>query len=283
MAALPDLTSVAASAPLSKTGAVLPKGVIGPMMTRVSSYLDHDGPIAFAHRGGAGEWPENTMPAFANAVALGYRYVETDVHATSDGVLVAFHDDRLDRVTDREGMIHELTWSEVSRAKVAGSEPVPLLEDLLTTWPDLRINIDAKHDSAVEPLADVIRRTGALGRICVGSFSGGRLRRIRRLLGPDLCSAACPSEVVRLQVAKYGIPVGSGAASCAQVPLSAGRIDIVDRRFVEAAHRLGVPVHVWTIDDRAEMERLLDLGVDGLMTDVPHVLKEVLEDRGQWS
>ena len=94
-------------------------------------FLDHPGPLAFAHRGGAGEWPENTMPAFEHAVGLGYRYVETDVHATADGVLVAFHDDALDRVTDRTGKIADLPWSYVAEARVDGREPIPRLDDLL--------------------------------------------------------------------------------------------------------------------------------------------------------
>ncbi len=129
------------------------------------AFLDHPGPIPFAHRGGAGDWPENTMPAFAGAVAAGYRYVETDVHVTADGVLVAFHDESLDRVTDRTGLIRELPWSDVAAARVDGREPIPLLEDLLGTFPQVRVNIDPKHDSAVEALAETITRTGAIDRV----------------------------------------------------------------------------------------------------------------------
>ncbi|MEA2704712.1 MAG: glycerophosphoryl diester phosphodiesterase, partial [Actinomycetota bacterium] len=114
-------------------------------MTRWA-FLDHDGPIPFAHRGGASDCPENTMRAFENAVNLGYRYVETDVHTTADGVLVAFHDDHLDRVTDQRGRICDLKWSEVGTARVAG-EGIPLLEDILGAWPDVRVNIDPKHDA----------------------------------------------------------------------------------------------------------------------------------------
>ena len=116
-------------------------------------FLEHDGPIAFAHRGGAGDWPENSLEAFSRAVELGFRYVETDAHVTSDGVIIAFHDDNLDRVTDRVGLISDLTWAEVSGARIDGIAPIPLLEDLLSTWPNLRVNIDAKHDEVVEPLA----------------------------------------------------------------------------------------------------------------------------------
>ena len=244
-------------------------------------FLDQPGPLAFAHRGGAGEWPENTMPAFENAVSLGYRYVETDVHATADGVLVAFHDDSLDRVTDRSGKIADLPWSTVAEARVDGREPIPRLDDLLGAWPDLRVNLDAKADRAVQPLAEVVRRTGSLERVCVGSFSGARLTEMRRLL-PGVCTSSGPLAIGRLWLAGFGVPLGRPAAACAQVPVRKGPVPVTTRRFVEAAHRRALQVHVWTIDDPAEMTRLLDLGVDGLMTDLPAVLKEVLVRRGEW-
>jgi glycerophosphoryl diester phosphodiesterase len=247
-------------------------------------YLDWPGPLAFAHRGGASEVPENTMPAFAHAVELGYRYVETDVHVTADGVLIAFHDDRLERVTDGTGVIAELPWSVVRQAKVDGREPIPLLEDLLGTWPDLRVNIDPKHDGAADPLADALVRTGAVDRVCVGAFSDRRIARVAARAGPGLCTSLGPRGVARLVAASQGLPGGAGlTAACAQVPASQGPVPLVTRRFVQAAHRCGIQVHVWTIDERSEMERLLDLGVDGIMTDRPVVLKELLEFRGQWA
>jgi len=248
----------------------------------VFAFLDHPGPIPFAHQGGAGDWPENTMPAFEHAVSLGYRYLETDVHVTADGVLIAFHDNVLDRATDRTGVVAELPWDEVERARVGGTEPIVLLADLLGAWPDVRVNIDPKHDAAVEPLAEVIREAGATERVCVGAFSDRRLRRIRRLLGPTLCTSLGPGGVARLRSASFGAPVGRFAAGCAQVPATVRGRALVDARFVKAAHDRGLPVHVWTVDDPAEMERLLDLGVDGIMTDLPAVLKEVLQARDQW-
>jgi len=251
-------------------------------MTEPFAFLDHPGPVAFAHRGGAGDWPENTMPAFEGAVALGYRYIETDAHVTSDGTIVAFHDDRLDRVCDRTGIIADLTWSEVRLARVDGREPIPLLEDLLTTWPDLRINIDPKHDAAVEPLAEVIRRCDAVDRVCIGSFSDERIAAMRDLLGPRLCTSLGPKDTTRLVAATRRLASGRFEGAAAQVPLKHGRVPIITRQFIRGAHRLGIAVHVWTIDDPTEMERLLDLGVDGIMTDRPAVLRQVLESRGQW-
>jgi glycerophosphoryl diester phosphodiesterase len=241
-------------------------------------FLDHDGPIAFAHRGGAGDFPENTMPAFANAVAMGYRYLETDVHATSDGVLVAFHDDDLERTCGRPGLISQLPWSEVARARVAGVEPIPRLVDLFEAFPQAMINIDCKADPAVQPLIDTLRRADAVDRVCVGAFAHRRLTRIRRAFTGGICTSMSPVEVAAW-LAGWVMPT----AACAQVPVSQGRVTIVTRRHLAAAHRRDVPVHVWTIDDPLEMDRLLDLGVDGIMTDRPAMLRELLEKRGQWT
>lgn len=246
-------------------------------------FLDWPGPIPFAHRGGASEVPENTLPAFEHAVRLGYRYVETDVHVTADGVLLAFHDDRLDRVTDATGAIADLPWATVQTALVDGREPIPAFEDLLGTFPDLRVNVDPKHDAAVEPLAEAIRRTGAVHRICVGAFSDRRLARLQSLLGTELCTSMGPRQIARLVAASCGLPGGGGLrAPAAQVPTHRGRVPIVTSGLVAAAHSRGIQVHVWTIDDPVEMERLLELGVDGIMTDRPQVLKDVLLARGEW-
>jgi glycerophosphoryl diester phosphodiesterase len=248
------------------------------------AFLDHPAPIPFAHRGGAGEHPENTMAAFEAAVALGYRYLETDVHLTADGVLVAFHDDVLDRVTDGKGRIADLAWSEVSRARVGEGRDhgVPRLDDVLGAWPDVRVNIDAKHDASVSPLVEVLRRTRSFDRVCVGAFSDRRLARFRRLTGLQVCTSLGPNEIARIRLATWSGVSGPIAGACAQVPIWYGRVRVVDRRFLTAAHRRGLPVHVWTVDEGVEMNLLLDMGVNGLMTDRPSVLKEVLEHRGQW-
>ncbi len=251
-------------------------------MATAWAFLDHPGPLAFAHRGGASEFPENTMAAFEHAVSLGYRYLETDVHVTADGMLVAFHDDVLDRLTDRRGRIAEVPWADVGAARVGG-HAIPLLAEILDTWPDVRVNIDAKHDAAVEPLIAVLERTAAHDRVCVAAFSDSRLARFRRLSGGRVCTAAGPGEITRLRLASFGPPSGRMSSACAQVPVRYGRVRIVDSSFIRAARRRDLQVHVWTIDDPAEMTRLLDLGVDGIMTDRPLVLRQVLQDREQWA
>jgi glycerophosphoryl diester phosphodiesterase len=242
-------------------------------------FLDWPGPIAFAHRGGASEAPENTLPAFANAVDLGYRYLETDVQVTADGVVVAFHDDDLARTCGRPGRISELPWEEVASARVDGREPIPRLDELFAAWPEVRWNIDCKSDRAADPLARELQRADALARVCVSAFSDRRLLRLRRRLGRELCSSAGPAELAAIRFIGWTW----GGPLAAQVPVRRGRITVVDERFVERAHRRGIVVHVWTIDDAAEMARLLDLGVDGIMTDRPAVLRDVLVRRTQWS
>jgi glycerophosphoryl diester phosphodiesterase len=216
-------------------------------------------------------------------VELGYRYLETDVHVTADGVLVAFHDDKLDRVTDHTGVIADLTWDEVRTARVDGTGEISTMADLLEAFPDARFNIDPKADGSVEPLAELIMRTGSIDRVCIGAFSDRRIARLRKLLGPGLCTALGPRGVAQLELASKGLPSGRLQAQCAQVPVSVGRVTLVNDRFVAAAHRRSLQVHVWTIDDPDEMHRLLDLGVDGIMTDRPSVLRDVLVARGQWA
>ncbi|OLT23691.1 glycerophosphodiester phosphodiesterase [Ornithinimicrobium sp. CNJ-824] len=257
-----------------------------------TAYLDHPGPIAMAHRGfdDTGRGQENSLPAFEAAVRLGYRYVETDVHATRDGVVVAFHDETLDRVTDRRGAIPELSWREVSRARVGGAEPVPQLEDLLGSWPELRVNIDIKSPGAILPLVRVIERTRAHDRVCVTSFSDQRRdAAVMRLTRPVATSAGQRSTASFRAAAELPPLIRStvvarslGRVDGLQVPAEHRGIPVVTPTTVAAAHEVGRFVHVWTIDEPAEMHRLLDLGVDGIMTDRADVLREVLRQRGQW-
>lgn len=245
---------------------------------RPHPYLDWPAPIAFAHRGGASDNPENTMPAFQHAVDLGYTYLETDVHATSDGVLVAFHDADLERTCGRPGRIDELPWSEVKQVRVDGREPIPLFDDLVSAFPQARFNIDCKSDSAVAPLGDAITRHGLLDRVCIGGFSYRRLHRLRRKMGQRLLTSFAPLQITSLWL---GVPV-PGGGSVAQIPIAQGRIELATPQLINRAHRRGFHVHMWTIDDPDEIRRLLDLGVDGIMTDRPETLKAVLTERGEW-
>ncbi|MEZ0090095.1 glycerophosphodiester phosphodiesterase [Streptacidiphilus sp. EB129] len=257
-------------------------------------FLDHPGPLAFAHRGGTLGGPENSLPAFERAVRLGYRYLETDVHATADGVLVAFHDTRLDRVTDGAGAVAALPWRTVAAARIAGREPIPRMEELLHAFPDTRFSIDVKAPGAVRPLADAIRRANAWDRVCVASFSDRRLAAVRAAAGPRLATSLGPRGILGLRLRSLAGPVPvdrllglaarRGAVSVAVPVLVPGTgLPLVDRAFLTTAHRLGLQVHVWTVDTPTEIHALLDLGVDGIMTDRIDVLRDALIERGAWS
>src|SRR3954468_2682647 len=233
-----------------------------------------------AHRGGAIEHLENTLPAFDACVALGYHFLETDVRVTSDGELVAFHDPTLDRVTDRTGRVDALPWREVQAALIGGREPILRLEGLLGAWPDVRFNLDIKAAGVLAPLVRAIRRLKAEHRICLASFSDARVAAARRLFGPEVCTSLGPRGVAALRLSSYS-PRAAGLvriqAGCAQAPLQLGGRALVDERFVAAAHDRGLQVHVWTVDDPQECTSMLDLGVDGIMTDRPAMLRELLE------
>ena len=255
------------------------------------AFFQNEGmPLAFAHRGGtllAGNAGiENSMAAFGNAVRLGYRYLETDVHATRDGAVVAFHDATLDRVTDGSGTIASLPLADVRQALIGGREPIPLLDELLDSWPEVRLNIDCKALPAIEPLVETIRRHRAEQRVCVASFSERRLRRLRRLLGPGVATSYAAPGVAALRLvpttAAIRLLAGSGS-QVAQVPIGARHFRVVTPAFVSRLHAVGRQVHVWTLDAPELIEQVLDAGADGVMTDRPDVLREVLRSRGQWA
>jgi len=253
-------------------------------------YLDHPGTIAMAHRGFSRAGLENSMVAFEAAVDLGYRYVETDTHATRDGVAVAVHDPSLDRVTDRTGQIAQLPWRTVSRARIGGREPIPRLDELLHAWPTLRLNIDVKSDPAIEPTVAAIERAQAHDRVCIGSFSDRRRREVLRRLSQPVAQSAGQLTGVGFRLGS-ALPYRSGQrvverslrhVDALQVPTQRYRLPVVTGPSIAAAHRAGLVVHVWTINDVAEMNTLLDLGVDGLISDRADLLKDVLTERGEW-
>lgn len=254
------------------------------MPLRHHPFFEWSGIHAFAHRGGASDAAENTLAAFQHAVDLGYTYMETDVHATADGVLLAFHDDDLSRTCGIPGRISEMTYDQVRVARVDGREPIPTFDELVATWPNLRWNIDCKADNALPHLVEALRRHRILDRVCLGSFSDKRLRTLRSELGPELATSLGPKGVARLRLAvslgrALRFPAGVLAV---QIPPKQGPIPLHSQRFIDIAHESGLHVHYWTIDDPAQMIELLDRGADGIMTDRPAVLRDVLRARGTW-
>jgi glycerophosphoryl diester phosphodiesterase len=261
-----------------------------PRLTaRDYAFLDHPGPLPFAHRGGIGyagsEGLENSMAAFQAAVDLGYRYLETDVQVTADGAVVVFHDASLTRATGGAGRVAETSYADLRRHLIGGREAIPLLEDVLRTWPRVRVNIDVKAHAAIEPVVRDVLRLRAAERVCLASFSERRIRRVRRLLGPHVATAYGPLGVAALRT----VPLDrlrrlllSAPVPCLQVPWRVRRLEVVTPAFVRRAHDLGKHVHVWTVDDADAMRTLLDRGVDGLMSDRIDTLRDVLVARGLW-
>lgn len=247
--------------------------------------------IAFAHRGGALYPPnqdrENTVHAFQQAVDLGYHYLETDVHPTKDGVLLAFHDAVLDRVSGHTGTIENLTYDEIAEVRIGGVEPIPTLAELLEAFPSARFNIDAKADGSVDLLVSEIERHNAYDRVCVSSFGVRRLRRLRRALGDRTASSVNAVGVGLFAfvpwLARF-LPIAGDALQMPEYQRILGRdVRVLRASVVRAAHRAGKQVHVWTIDDADRINRLLDEGVDGIFTDRIDTLKDVLQQRGLWA
>lgn len=262
-------------------------------MTEAHPYLTGPFPRALVHRG----WQldeltgmENSLSSFRRALDEGFRYLEIDVHATSDGVVVVSHDSTLDRTTDGVGPIARQTWDQVRRAHIVGREPVVALREVIESLPDALLNIDVKADPAVEPTLELLGDTAVWHRVCLASFSAARLTRLRAAAGSKLITSCSPNDAVALRTRAWLRqvrlrPLGSRLpvrAQLAQLPRHHGRLTVVDPALVTEAHGLGIEVHVWTINEAAQMHELLEMGVDGLVTDRPDVLRDVLAARGEW-
>lgn len=257
-------------------------------------YLTHEHPIRFAHRGSRFLWPENTVEAFQGAVDLGYRYLETDVHATADGVVVAFHDHRLERITNGAGKVSEWRWEDLRlldagyRFKPEEGFPrradgvgIPRFDELLLTFPEALFNVDLKERTVAEPLAALVRSEGAEERVLAASFHDSHIHRYRAAGSGRAPTSAGPREVGRAWLrSRRGRPATTKAEAF-QVPERFGAFGVVDKRFVDSAQEAGKHVHVWTINETPAMHRLLDLGVDGIVTDRPDLLNDVLAAREQ--
>jgi glycerophosphoryl diester phosphodiesterase len=252
-------------------------------------------PIAFAHRGGSRLWPENTMLSFEEAVGLGCRYLETDVHLSKDGFLVTIHDPTVDRTTDGSGLVRALPLAELKRLDAGyrfspdggrtypsrgQGATIPTLAEVVEALPHAHLNIDLKrHDAAmVEAMAVFIEERGLQDRLLIASFDDGIISAFRRRTEGRVATAGAGWETRRFWLAsRLGLSrLIRPAYDALQVPPRTGRLTVVDRRLVAAAHRRGVQVHVWTVDEATEMRGMLALGVDGIMSDRPDLLMGVL-------
>ncbi len=254
--------------------------------------LTHQYPIAMAHRGSTVLWPENTMMAFQGAVDLGYKYLETDVHASSDGVLMCFHDPILDRTTDATGPVSARSLTELAALDAgyrfdpvhhfparAMGVTIPSFEELAMTFPDAILTVDLKAPRIEQLMVDTIRRLKLFDRVILGSFQEKRVRTFRKLAGEGVATSAGPRETAKIV---FGARAGRSmrvTADVLQVPEFHRGINVVNERVIDVVQSQGKQVHVWTVNAVEEMTRFLDMGVDGLVTDRPDLLKELLVER----
>ena len=261
-------------------------------MSATVPYLELEHPIRFAHRGSRVLWPENTITAFQGAVDLGYRYIETDVRITRDRVVVVFHDATLERTTNGVGRVADWLWEDLQHLDAGwmhGADDgfpfrgtgvrISRLEDVLSAFPDVRFNIDLKGRHLEWPVYEVIKSAGREDTTLIGSFIDHRAARFRRISLGRVATAAGPSAVLAMWAAsRRGRSIRHPAAAY-QVPFDNPWLRI-DAAYVDAIHRAGAHIHCWTVNEAADMRRLLEVGVDGIVTDRPDVLNEVLASRG---
>lgn len=246
------------------------------MSARAPRYFAPPRPRILGHRGSAGTHPENTLPSFVAAMEAGATHLELDVHPTADGAVVVLHDDDVDRTTDGRGPVARLSLDEVRRLDAGGGARVPLLSEVLAALPDAPVNVDVKHHApGFEALVlEALRRAGALERALLASEDAATLRRLRAL-EPALATSLGAEEV-------YGFLGALGDRGyrppglALQIPERFGDLALVTRETVAYAHEVGLEVHVWTVDDPADMRRLVALGVDGLITNLPAVARQAL-------
>lgn len=259
-----------------------------PKILTPKPYLESAHPVAIAHRGYSRDGLENSLTAFKAALELGFSYLETDINTTSDGVAMVFHDATLDRTTDRQGAIAALPYSAVSVARIAGRERIATLEEFVAALPDARFNLDVKDAGSVGPLIEAIEKYKLHDRVCVASFSEKRRRQVLAGLSRPVASSPGESLLVAYFLLSPWLP---GIlirrlmrdVDVLQVPTQYKGLKIVTAATVRRAHKLGLKIHVWTINDPVQMHALFDLGVDGVMTDRADLLAEVMRQRGYWA
>lgn len=248
-----------------------------------------DKPIVLAHRGGADEYPENSVQAFEGMRAQGFNYIETDAQATSDGVLILIHDPLLDRTTNGSGEISQVSWAEVSQLRDESGHAPMTVKAALDGFPDIDFNIDAKVDGTVEPMIELLRGSDYLDQVLVAAFSEKRLRRIRTAV-PGVATSLGTSGVARLVLASIlpsflsdlvmkAVPGPSDGAACVQMPMNFRGVRILSKKLIDIAHGHGLAVHIWTINEVKDMIEILDMGADGIITDRPSLARELIENR----
>ena len=235
-----------------------------------------------AHRGGSLEAQENSLQAFHHAAALGYRYMETDMQVSADGEIYLFHDDVLERVSNGKGIFSDYTASEIDKFRLHNGEPIPRLADALAELPEAIFNIDIKRANGTRPLAKFLSTHPDSSRVIAASFYKKRLTLLKSLAEKPVQVTAVQSDVIKLKLMGWGLPLSKPDVIAAQVPLTHYGLPVITPSMVSICKKLAIKLHVWTIDDADVMRWLIDIGVDGIMTDRPSLLREVAIEKGCW-
>ena len=241
----------------------------------IHPYLDVPGVAISAHRGGSIEAPENTIESFEYSIELGSSYIETDVQLSSNGIPYIFHDDDLKRLFGKNIIFNSLHSDEIDKLVLFDKYKIPTLESTLQKFPDTFFQIDVKTDEVVLPTMEVIKKTNSTDKVCIASFSSKRLKQVHKLY-PEICLSMGPFEVMKLLLASFGLYRNKVPGNCLQIPIYQYGIKLVTKRFINYIHSIGLKIHVWTINDEDTMQKLIDLGVDGIITDRPKALKDLL-------
>ena len=240
-------------------------------------YLNIPGIAISAHRGGSLEAPENTIESFEYAIKIGSSYIETDVQLSSDGIPYIFHDDDLSRLFGKDINFNSIHSNEIDKLMLFDKYKIPTLKETLNRFPDTFFQIDVKTDEVTEPAMKVIEETNSINRVCIASFSSDRLSLVGSLY-PEVCLSMGPREIIKLFFASFGLYKKKVPGDCLQIPIYQYGVKLATKRFVQYVQSVGLKIHVWTINDEDTMLKLIDLGVDGIITDRPKTLKDLLSD-----
>ncbi len=245
-------------------------------------FLDNYNFIPFAHRGGSYDFFENTLDAFNNSIKLGYRHIETDIRHTKDNKLVIFHDPDLKRICGLNRKIDSLNYEDLKEIKIFKKHTIPLLDEVLSSWPEINFNIEPKSLESAHLLKEKLKSTKNIERICIGSFSNIKMDIFRKEFKDNLCTSMTESETILFFLNRV-LPIYINSIPCLQIPMKHLGFRIVTQKLVEHVHSLGKKIHVWTINDENQMVDLININVDGIMTDKPKTLKKVLQKKSLWN
>ena len=240
-------------------------------------YLNYSGLAVLAHRGGSIESYENTLASFAYAQSIGCKYIETDVQVSLDGIPYIFHDESLERITGIKGIFSSITSSEIDKIRIFNDHPIPKLDIALKEFPELFFQIDLKTDLVAIPALEVIKKNNAEKRVCIASFNSNRLKQVKENY-PEMCLSMGPKEVAKLLLASFGLFKGEIPGDCLQVPIYSHGIKVVTKRFIKFVQSRNLKIMVWTINDEKTLKKLINMNVDGIITDTPKLLTELLND-----